>query len=346
MTRLAAALLLGAVACTEGIGPDPEAQLQDVLIVVRSGDIQVIGMDGAFIDNLTDKVATYGSMDLSPDGQWVTFYSNRDNCAGIWKVKIDGTDLANLTGTDFNAVRCNQMPRWSPDGTKILFNTSRNQTYSAYVMNADGSNPHNVSTGYDAPEGSGVWPAGWTPDGRPVWHKVFNGVQDYVANADGSNIQPLFGRTGDHSPVWSPDGSKVAFIRGDLPQADLWVADANGGNAVKLTTQSSSYGLFMGTMDSAMRAWSPDGQWIVFYDGALNSVAIEVIKVDGTGRMRLTEASENARFDGWAPNGQVTFHSAVTGMNDIYLINKDKTGRVNLTNTATTDESFAIWAKR
>ena len=342
---LAAALVTSLLGCSDPNGPTIEP-FGARIVVVREGDIQVFYTDGTPPSNLTNKVAVYGSMDLSPDGQWVVFYSNRDNCSAVWKVKVDGSSLVNLTPGDFSTVRCNQMPRWSPDGSKILFNTSRNNTYSAYVMNADGSNPHNVSTGYDAAEGGGVWPAGWTPDGRVVWHKLLNGIQDYVANADGSNIQPLFGRTGDHSPVWSPDGSKVVFIRTEGSLSDVWVADANGANATRLTPQSGSYALDLGsTTLSAMRPWSPDGKWVVFYDGSFNQAAIEVVNIDGTGRMRLTEASENARFNSWSPDGRITFHAAVNGKNDIFVIKRDKTGRVNLTNTANTDETLALWLK-
>jgi TolB protein len=51
---------------------------------------------------------------------------------------------------------------WSPDGTKIAFNTNRDGNQEIYVMNADGSNPTNVSRAPKTVEGL----ADWSPDGR------------------------------------------------------------------------------------------------------------------------------------------------------------------------------------
>jgi Tol biopolymer transport system component len=73
-------------------------------------------------------------------------------------MNADGTGQTRLT----NNTAADESPSWSPDGTKILFNSSRDNPMSSalYIMNADGSNQTRLTTG-----GNGVWR---TPPAPPV----------------------------------------------------------------------------------------------------------------------------------------------------------------------------------
>ncbi len=82
---------------------------------------------------------TYPS--ISPDNQWVAFYSARDGDNEIWKVRADGTQLTQLTlNSDDDA-----NPVWSPDGSRIMFTSQRDGDFEIYVMSADGSNQTNLT---------------------------------------------------------------------------------------------------------------------------------------------------------------------------------------------------------
>ena len=76
------------------------------------------------------------------------------------------------------------LPAWSPDGSRIAWSSERDGNREIYVMDADGSNPTNLTgdPGYDSS------PA-WSPDGQRI---LFNSRRDgnleiYVMDADGSN---------------------------------------------------------------------------------------------------------------------------------------------------------------
>ena len=70
---------------------------------------------------------------FSPDGRRIAFWAwDLNYRATLWIVNADGTNLRQKTfaGFDMN-------PRWSPDGTKLLFESSRNGNMDIWIMSAD-----------------------------------------------------------------------------------------------------------------------------------------------------------------------------------------------------------------
>lgn len=89
-------------------------------------------------------------------------------------------------------------------------------------------------------------------DSRALWQ---------VPTAGGTPT-PLTHATADSTPVWSPDGSQLAFLRAQDGPAQIWVLPAAGGEARGLTTLP---------LGAGAPAWSPDGERIAFtapVDGA------------------------------------------------------------------------------
>ncbi len=114
----------------------------------------------------------------SPTQEYVAFVSNDSQDDEIWIVNREGTDIRRLTETNeaFNAreigkdtfiPEVNGNPSWSPDGSKIVFWSNRTGHRQIWVMDADGSNPHSLSTtGYD--------------DWNPVWIKYTDPARNPV----------------------------------------------------------------------------------------------------------------------------------------------------------------------
>lgn len=346
-------------ACDSAVAPDPVEDYQILFVNSEDGaqgqDIYRMNPDGSGRENLT-RLSTvqfptfvfaveYRAIALAPDGLTIAFESTREACPGVWGMNVDGSGIRKLSIGDFQATRCNHFAIWSPNGNHIAFVTSREATWSIYVMNADGTSPRNVATSLDD-AGGFFRPTGWSPDGRLVFQRSGPELpsQAYIVSSDGSNLQLLFGRTGDHSPEWSPDGSKVAFIRDTQSGSSLYVMNADGSNVRRLTDQPGRDVFWWGYFPNDYDRWSPDGRRIVFSNVIDNRAELRVIDADGTNNVRLT--SYDAEFNGWAPDGRITFSSNVNGSQDLFLINRDGTGRANLTNTPTSHEIRGLWVRR
>src|SRR3990170_7990894 len=276
-----AIVLLGALsfACEQPLQPDSTAEYQLLFVRAEEGvlgqDIYRMNADGTGRENLTrlstvpyptfELAVTYQSMALAPDGRKIAFDSNRDGCPGIWGMNVDGSGITKLSIGEYLATRCNHFPFWSADGSRIAFTTSREGTWAVYVMDADGSNPRNVSSPLDQEPGLN-WPTGWSPDGRVVFnHPTGDGqLQAYTVKPDGTELGLLFGRTGDPSPEWSPDGSKVAFIRDTETGSSLFVMNADGSNIRRLTDHPGRDLFWTDNFENDYTPWSPDGRRIVF----------------------------------------------------------------------------------
>ena len=92
--------------------------------------------DGVRVRQLTHNDGPFdGFPDWSPDGQHLTFSSDRDDNFEIYSMRANGGDQIRLTfdeAFDFGSV-------WSPDGRRLAFSSDRNGNDEIYTMRADGS---------------------------------------------------------------------------------------------------------------------------------------------------------------------------------------------------------------
>ena len=102
-------------------------------------------------------------------------------------------------------------------------------------------------------------------------------------DADGSNRVRLTDGTVDFLFLrWSPDGSRIASLSWENPNAAICVMNADGYGQVKLTDDQASN-------DYWITSWSPDSRKIFYYSYCEEERAIYVTNVDGTGQTKLAD---------------------------------------------------------
>jgi dipeptidyl aminopeptidase/acylaminoacyl peptidase len=192
---------------------------------------------------------------------------------------VTGAEGGTITRLTTNPAE-DDAPAWSPDGSRISFESDREGNSEIYVMNADGSGVIRLTA--DIREDRA--PA-WSPDGTRIAFARSGDI--WTMSPDGGSPTPLTADPGaETNPDWSPDGSRIAFQRGGA----IVVMAANGAAQVPLPLPSGA----------ARPAWAPDGSRILF---DLNS-EIHSANPDGSGVTQLTTAGTSgliAQAPTWQP---------------------------------------------
>jgi TolB protein len=155
-----------------------------------------------------------------------------------------------------------------------------------------------------------------------------------VTNPDGTGLTKLPSVPGDTDPAWSPDGSKIAFVRFREGGAGIWVVNADGTGERRITDGGPDVD---GT--DLAPAWSPDGSRIAFAregrpaKAATGNTDIYVVNADGTDLVRLTDDPMMEYAPTWSPDGsRIAFeaYDLAAGGNPpsplrLYVMNADGT---------------------
>jgi uncharacterized protein YjdB len=175
-------------------------------------DLYVVNRNGLNMRQLTRDPGVEWEPTWSPDGTRI-LYSAMDLSLGghsLWVVNVDGTGLTNITPALPAGVLVPEQPAWSPDGRRIAFVARRNQEHKVWTMNADGSNPVQLTTdaGFDQSPT-------WSPDGASIAFSRYNsptyGWDIAIVPASGG-AAVLRELPGDQlQPAWSPDGLYIAL---------------------------------------------------------------------------------------------------------------------------------------
>ena len=180
----------------------------------------------------------------------------------IFVMNADGGDVQQLTdSTTWETQECqlprsviprmrgsawNSVPTWSPDGSKILFASNRDEdsiTPILYTMNPDGSDQKKF--------GLIVAVDGSEPDWSPATNKIVcvrgTAAKGDIWVMDASSPFPMLTARkitenidDNRNPVWSPDGKQIAFVSDANGNKDIYIMNADGTNIRRLTYGKSN----------------------------------------------------------------------------------------------------------
>jgi Tol biopolymer transport system component len=213
-----------------------------------------------------------------------------------------------------------------------------------------------------------------TAAGRIAFHSDPGGLDDlYVMNGDGSNVAQLtHGRETSVPPVWSPDGTRLAFVC-CLPSRDsIYLVGADGSGLRRLASASGEVGRPTWSPDSTRiayssyqehriyeirtdgseahvlvddgtdPAWSPDGSTLAFLsdrDGDLE-IYTQTASENSPSQLADNKAADYAPL--WSPGGsRLAFISERDGKPEIYVMNADGSDQVNVSASPDPDDSPA-----
>ncbi|MEJ2636430.1 MAG: protein kinase, partial [Calditrichia bacterium] len=144
-------------------------------------------------------------LNLSPDGQWLAFDSNRRGNMDIWIMRKDGSALRQLTTNQAH----DWTPRWSPDGKEIVFHSLRSGNRDLFVIPVGGGAITQL-TDHPAEDIAG----NWSPDGQSIgFVSNRSGNMDLwlMPSVGGEPKQLTFHEAPDFLPEWAPDGKQIVF---------------------------------------------------------------------------------------------------------------------------------------
>ena len=156
---------------------------------------------------------------FSADGKRVAYVSIPE--LTLWSSKVDGSDRIQLTPSGSETMLAG-MPRWSPDGSQIVFmGKTANKDWRAYLVAADGQGMRELIPGQSA----GFDPS-WSPDGKQIVLALgdLGATSNKIGIFDLSTgkISYLPGGENFFGPRWSPDGRYIAAASTDSQRLMLY----------------------------------------------------------------------------------------------------------------------------
>jgi TolB protein len=174
----------------------------------------------------------------------------------------------------------------------------------------------------------------------------------YTAATNGTEVRRLTTSAEDDvAPSWSPDGSKIAFVRfsTDRRNSRIMVMNSDGSDVTDVSTPGQvcppEFSPCGGTWFDGDPSWSPDGRHILFWR-QYRSANIYVMNADGSDQRQLTSGPNGETSPDWSPDGKrVVFSSHRDNERlEIFTMDPDGTNVTRLTNTQGIYERDPAWS--
>ncbi|MFQ5612824.1 MAG: AAA family ATPase [Anaerolineae bacterium] len=268
-------------------------------------------------------------------------YMARD-AEGSWQIYVMNTDGSEQHPLSEAGLE-DTAPIWSNDGNWLAFVSQRDGNREIYVMDVTGQNVHNV-TRHPADD----WTPTWSPDGSQLafssnrlgaW-EIFILDATCITRAEGCASEDLVQLTNDGggniTPVWSPDGQRLAFSSKRDGNWEVYSMKIDGTDLRRLTASEAS---------DLAPVWSPSGELIAFETSRDGNVEVYVMSaVGGNPRNISNMPYADDHGPAWSPDGErLLFYSNREGNWDIFLSDLNGSQALNLTHTPDRDEQTPAW---
>jgi len=253
---------------------------------------------------------TTEDIDVSPDGHWLVFDSDRSGNSELYVMPAGGGEARQITdhpAGDFSG-------DWSPDGRRVAFHSLRNGNRDIYTVEADGTGLRQWTSTPDE-----EIDVDWAPDGETVLYEVVGDRHGFATLrlTDGARREFFESPIGDFAH-WSPDGRTIVYHSAD----GLRLRDMASG-AETLAASNAADG-----SEAFYAAWSPDGTLLYYLARSPAGWAVRVAKATG-GPSRVLVAfddptRQHAKY-GFATDGRTFYFTLGSPESDIYVADLEST---------------------
>ena len=223
---------------------------------------------------------------ISRHGRRLAYVQSSDD-TNIWRIEVPGTAGPAIPPTKLVPSTQNECgPQFSPDGQRIVFQSTRTGFGELWACDSDGTNPIQLTSS----AGHGAGTARWSPDGR---HIAFDSRPEghadiFVMSAEGGSPRRLTtDPANDVVPSWSRDGRWIYFASNRSGTREVWKAPAEGGQAVQVTKQGG-FAAFE----------SPDGR--LLYYAKFDSPGLWRVPVEGGEESLVLDQLRSGYWGAWA----------------------------------------------
>lgn len=279
-----------------------------------NGEIYMMNADGSGEVRLTDHPGDDFDPIWSPTGEHIAFVSEREH-QGLYDIYLMDADGQNVRRA-FNDVEYRTAPTWSPDGENIAYHTySPVPDWAVYFDRLGGGKAERLS---EAAMRHGGFPA-WSPDGTeiaftdvvagppvriaPLAVRIPMEMHIWIINLQTREKERLLPRirSGDtYYPVWSPDGTKLAFYwrERDRQKVGIYIVTRDGKKLEEIVKNAGG-----------RIAWAPSGRELL-YSQTVNGQR-QLFKIDLHSRIKaplaplgpITGHGRNSGWDWFDPKG-------------------------------------------
>jgi TolB protein len=171
--------------------------------------------------------------------------------------------------------------------TKIAFVSDRNRdslsgtvekrdVKEVYIADYDGANERRITVSRQL----NLTPS-WSPDARAIAYTSYRPLPDVIVSFiyQGLLQNPTKGVGTNYVPVYSPDGTRIAFMSGRDGNPEIYVVNADGSNTRRLTNHPAGDGT---------PTWSPNSQQLAFVSDRTGTPQIYLMGADGSNVRRIT----------------------------------------------------------
>lgn len=262
----------------------------------------------------------------------ILFHADYNGLNDIFVIDPDGSNIANLTMSSFDDIRA----ILSPDRSQISFNRIITGVSRPWMMNSDGSNPHELCI----LPGINVSKCDWSPDGLKITFNAYYDGDDelFIYDLNFGQLHRLtYNSFTDWAPTWSPQGDWIVYYSDESGVFRIYKIRPNGTEKAQINNAF---------MEEKHPRISPFGNKVVFY-GRDNSAAWDIftISLNGANLTRLTNTPQaNETRPCWSPDGQkiVFVKNDGSTAGGIYVMNADGTGVTQLVDTPYNEE-YPFW---